>query len=132
MTSMRLPVVLAALAGCDDHLFPAVAGGGGECDATWVGVQGFMADNCLTCHGGPDAPAGNGIVPPDHTTLDMHDLSAPLYPEYLGELVVPGERDASVLWQAVAWTGPPEVVGMPIGTVEPLAGHECIGTWIDD
>jgi hypothetical protein len=134
MATIRLPALLAALtlAGCDDHLFPAAGGSSEDCDPTWAGVQVFMGDNCLTCHGGPDAPSGGGIVFPDQITADMNDLSTPLYPQYGGELVVPSNRESSVLWLAASHTGSADVPSMPIGSVDPIPGFECIGTWIDN
>ncbi len=122
---------LLAAAACDDHLYPA-QGGDGECEPTWSGVQVFLGDNCLTCHGGPDAPSGAGIVLPDAITADLNDLSTPLLPQYGGELVVPGSADTSVLWQAVSHSGTAEVVVMPIGSVDPVPGYECVETWIND
>lgn len=130
MRARLLVPFLGTALGCDDHLFPA-AGSSDDCTPTWEGVNDFFADNCLMCHAAP-ATSGRGIILPDAIEEDLANLTTPLYPEYGGELVVPGLRDASVLWQAVSHTGTDDVVNMPIGPSEPVPGFECIGTWIDD
>jgi hypothetical protein len=122
--------VALALAACDDHVFTGHGGGGGgACEPTWTSVQTVLDESCATCHGGPSAPAGVGIVLPDAIVEDLDDPASPLFPAY-GELVVPGDSAASVLWQAIGHTG--EVTPMPIGATEPIANADCVQQWIDD
>ncbi len=121
-------VAACASVACDDHLFPAGAGAGGDCEPTWDGVQVFMEDHCMSCHAAP-AAAGKGIILPDAITQDLANLGEPMFPEYGGELVVPNNRDASVLWKAVSHEG--FVPVMPFLALDPAAGYECVGEWID-
>jgi hypothetical protein len=144
-------VGLAAVAGCDDHLFPTPCGSVPQ--PTWDGVQTILQSNCSQCHAGPDAPAGYGIVltpdgennslridaqDPDSSLLASYEPEgAPLHsPPWSGELVVPGDSANSVLYQAVSWTG--TFTNMPLGASEPLCDGApeptpvtVIRDWID-
>jgi len=113
--------------GCDDHVFPTHAAevpeGGYE--ATWDGVQLFVADNCHTCHfdGGP-----GGFVIEDRVEAELLGTATD---DGLATMVVPGDADASALWQSVSFLGPASA--MPPGGVpldDEAIGH--IETWILD
>ena len=50
---MKRWMLLFALVGCDDHLFPAgeAAGGGGEIGEGYCAVENLVQSQCLQCHG---------------------------------------------------------------------------------
>lgn len=109
------------LVGCDDHLFPAGAGGevpDGGYPADWEGVSLFFADHCEACH------AATAPILPDAVEADVQDGA--------GALVVAGDPDASRLWQSIAHEG--TAVPMPFGQPDPLPADviEPIRVWIAD
>ena len=118
---------LALLAGCDDHIFPAVSGGGEPVAADWEGVQAFMANNCESCHSG--SAALGDIVLPEDVEADLANLDEPStsYPE----LVIPFDSENSHLWLAVAFVDDPDITPMPLGATEPHPDAHVIQEWID-
>lgn len=105
MTTRSAALALFALlaSSCDDHVFPTGSVEAGNSDlytADWDGVQVFFQDNCTAgCH--------ESLAPvlPDAIEADLANGA--------GELVVPGDPDASLLWQAIDQSG--SATPMPIG-----------------
>ncbi len=122
----RLPllILLASALGCDDHLI-------GECtdpdvrlyEPNWNGVGEFLDKECLTCHG--EGGVG-GIVLETVIREDLSDED-----DSNNVLVIPGDADNSLLWQAIAWEG--DASPMPAGAITPLPGCKIdhVKEWID-
>ncbi|MFT4627489.1 MAG: hypothetical protein ACI8PZ_006173 [Myxococcota bacterium] len=117
--STRGAAVLLLLVGCDDHVFPTGEGGGPSEGYTedWEGVQLFLGDTCLAgCH--------EQLEPVMPAAIEDDLLGG------LGELVVPGDSAASLLWQAIDQSG--NATPMPIG--QPRLSDDTIlhvKAWID-
>ena len=98
--------------GCDDHLL-GVPPEGAEppaaytCD--WVGVQAFFDDYCQSCHSGANPSGGFDLV--QVIEAELGGQGEPYY-------VVPGDPEASRLWQALAGIGSATL--MPYGYTVPL------------
>ncbi len=107
-----------ALVGCDNTIFHSQELG---YEATWLGVQIFMHDHCFECH-----RAGQAPELPDAIEEDLL--------EERFEYVVPGDPEASVLWQIlepVEWEpGMPHQ--MPPGAPLPLPVIEHVYEWIEE
>ena len=123
----RAILVLVALSGCDDHLLGPTNLDTDEpvtYDATWLGVQQLFVDHCVRCH----APDGSNF---DLVSTIEQELSTTAGTSTQELLVVPGDAEASVLWQAVSGTG--GALPMPIDTVLlPDEVVEPIRQWIED
>lgn len=117
------PLGILLVAGCDDHLLGVLPDGEAPsaytCD--WAGVREFFDDYCHACHSGANPSGGFDLV----ATIEA-ELGGAEEPFY----VVPGDPDASRLWQSLAGIGSATL--MPYGYTIPLelaqTGHvEC---WI--
>ncbi|MCB9683471.1 MAG: hypothetical protein H6738_19220 [Alphaproteobacteria bacterium] len=117
-------VLLMWLAACDDTEFPAI-GGEGVVGDTYEDVQKVFEADCYACHGAASALGG----------LDLEtDACAAIVgvtaAGYDGELVVPGDSAASVLWTKMADTK--EFGGiMPPTGASAQESIDTVAAWID-
>lgn len=117
-------LVLAALIGCDDTVFPSEVP---SYEPTWSGVRVFMYNECRRCH--IDGGLGDPLVLPDDVEVDVV-LEG-------GSYVVPGDPEASLVWQVISFGYEPETVTapppMPLGDA-PLSPTitEHVYQWIED
>ncbi len=112
---VRLAVAIVFAAGCDDHLFnsPEVEVTG-TIDASWAGMEVFFEAHCDTCH--------VSIAPDLHVDIPA-DIDAGT-----GTYVVPGDPDASKLWQVLLFA--PGVPGMPATGQLDEASIAPVEAWI--
>jgi hypothetical protein len=116
---LRWAIVL--LAGCDDHLFPALAGSSGS---DWCGI---LDESCVSCHSAAGKAGGLDLETDAHAALvDVASSAGPV-------LVVPGDPDASFLMaklegELAAGQGGP----MPPSGPLPAEQIELIRQWIAD
>ena len=119
-------ILIALLGGCDDTTFnspePEIPEGEG-----YSAVVQIFNDNCLgACHGA-------GASFPDLETDPCGTLVDQDSQGYSGKLVVPGDSEASVLWNKMNNTG--EFGGiMPAGAPETLPEDllQLVTDWIDE
>lgn len=96
MRVMTLVAVLFAVSGCDNTVFPGEGGSSGGGDARSADADGVMAyldEKCGSCH----AEGGQWPNFPSDLEADINDG--------VGDVVVPGDPDASLLWQVLAAPG---------------------------
>ncbi|MEZ4318135.1 MAG: hypothetical protein R3F61_11545 [Myxococcota bacterium] len=117
---MRHPVwlVLLALAGCDDTLYPAIGENGSvSYSADWTGTQAFFGDHCEGCHPSLSEPDIEAIAD------DIIDGD--------GKYVVPFDPESSELWLVL--NGQSDVTpAMPLGAAQTLPSDviQPIADWI--
>ena len=119
MHTRAAALLLLLSAACDDHVFPtgSVEGDPDAYTADWDGVQAFFQDSCTEgCH------ATLPPVLPDAIEADILGGTE--------AYVVPGDAEASLLWQVLDHTG--NGTPMPIG--QPRLDDDFIlhvRDWID-
>jgi hypothetical protein len=115
-------VVFLLAVACDDTEFPTDAGGTFEGDSYADVVQIFDA-HCVSCHRSSGPVAGLDLE------SDPCEAIVGVASSRTDPYVVPGDREASVLWHRVADTGQFGVL-MPPGSMAE-ANVDTIGAWID-
>lgn len=115
---------LVVAAGCDDHLLGVPPEGEAPSSYTcdWEGVREFFDDYCQACHTGSHPSGKIDLVSAIEAELDGEQY----------HLVVPGDADASRLWQSLAGIG--SAILMPYGYTIPLdrSQTEHVECWISE
>ncbi len=121
-------MILLTLLACDDTQFPAPPGGEATAGSDYVAMRALFDAECVQCHDASGLMLG-GL---DLALDPCNTLVGVASEEYPGAtLVVPGDHEASVLWNKMADTG-------TFGAVMPQSGAlsseyvDGVATWIDE
>ena len=122
-----IPLLLASLTACDDHLLGEAADEGTGTEplytSDWQGVQDFFDAECNVCH---VAGGAGGFSLVDAIDADLADAD-----DSNNVWVIPGDAAGSRLWESIAWTG--TAIPMPAGAQAALPENEIghVRDWID-
>jgi len=115
--AMRSLFWVMFLAACDDDIFP-VGEGGDTYTPDWAGTQLLIEDHCVSCHATTEPVLPDALIP------DIQNE--------VGDWVVPGDPEASVLWRVMSGNLQDGDAGvMPLGTGPlPASATDPVAEWI--